>query len=88
MHVQHAQSVADHEDANTYLHGNTHRRRELENRAEQAERERDEALTLLATERKLGGRCQCGDDDVCRLACERDEALAEVKRLMSVAEGW
>jgi hypothetical protein len=46
----------------------------------------EHALTLaravleLAETRQLGS-CQCGDDEACKFARERDEARAEVERL-------
>lgn len=56
---------------------------ELEAQIETITRERDEARAALAdaTTEWKARRCECGADDFCKIAQERNEARAEVERL-------
>ena len=56
---------------------------ELEDAHERMMRERDEARAKLAdlTNEWAARRCECGADDFCKIAQERNEARAEVERL-------
>mgnify|MGYP001602294291 CR=1 FL=1 len=41
-----------------------------------------DAEELLAFERRNGGRCQCGDDEVCALLAERDRLRTAIEHVL------